>query len=327
MKHTFRWAAVTAAGVMALAMASAPASAAPRTVPADGADPVVHTAAATPRAQSAIERYWTPRRMAKAVPLDLIDLGKQRLGRVARGVPKVVPSGDALLGPLAANEPGGPWTGGGKVKTTSGRVFFTFQGRNASCSGNAVTSANKSVVMTAGHCVKMEGAFHTNWVFVPGYDNGARPHGTWSATKLLTTPQWQASEDLNYDVGAAVVAPNNGQRLTDVVGSQGVAFNQARGQQMYAFGFPAAAPYDGESLIYCSGRVFNDFLLSNDLGMTCDMTGGSSGGPWFLSFNESTGAGLQNSVNSFKYNFISTWMFGPYFGADAQRLYETAQAG
>jgi hypothetical protein len=54
-----------------------------------------------------------------------------------------------------------------------------------------------------------------------------------------------ASKDINYDVGAAAVNPLNGQNLTDVVGGQGIAFNQARGQNMYAFDYPAAAPYDG----------------------------------------------------------------------------------
>jgi V8-like Glu-specific endopeptidase len=187
-----------------------------------------------------------------------------------------------------------------------------------------VTSGNKSTVMTAGHCVKLEGSWHTNWAFVPAYDNGNRPHGTWTAKSTLTTPQWNASEDLNYDVGAAVVNPLNGASLTDVVGAQGIAFNQARGQRMYSFGYSAAAPYDGTKLIYCSGVVFDDFLLSNDLGMTCNQTGGSSGGPWFLNFNEGDGTGIQNSVNSFKYNFFPNWMFGPYFGADAQGVYNAA---
>jgi V8-like Glu-specific endopeptidase len=208
---------------------------------------------------------------------------------------------------------------------TEGRVFFTYQGRSASCSGTAVSSANKSVVITAGHCVKLGGTFHTNWVFVPGYDAGNRPHCTWVATSLLTTPQWNSSEDMNHDMAAAVVAPLNGQRLVDVVGGQGVAFNQGRRQQMYAFGYPAASPYNGSRLIYCSGRTFDDFLLSSDHGLTCNMTGGSSGGGWFLNFNESTGAGTLNSVNSFKYNFASYWMFGPYFGNDAQAVYTAAQ--
>ena len=227
--------------------------------------------------------------------------------------------------PAAFPSGGAQWTGGGKVGTTAGRVFFTYQGRQASCSGNAVTSGNKSTVITAGHCVKLDGAFHTNWVFVPGYNNGNAPFGTWTARATMATPQWVASEDINYDVGAAVVNQLNGQSLTDVVGAQGVAFNQARGQAMYAFGWPAAAPYDGTKMIYCSGTTFNA-LISDGIGMTCDMTGGSSGGPWFLSFNEASGTGTLNSVNSYKINFISIWMFGPYFGTDAQNLYNTAQA-
>lgn len=207
-------------------------------------------------------------------------------------------------------------------------MFFTYQGRTASCSGDAVTSTNKSTVVTAGHCVKLDGAWHTDWVFVPGYKDGDRPYGTWTASKTLSTPQWTASEDLNYDVGAAVVNPVDGKKLVDTVGGQGIAFNQARGQSMYAFGYPAAAPYDGSKLTYCSGTVIDDFLQSSDLGLDCDMTGGSSGGPWFLNFGESAGTGIQNSVNSFKYNlpFLSDYMFGPYFGTDAQNLYNTAQS-
>jgi V8-like Glu-specific endopeptidase len=263
-----------------------------------------------------VRAFWTAERMRTAQPLDLITVAPKALKDVPQGAPALIQS---------IPNGGGAWTGGGAVTKTAGRVFFTYQGRTASCSGDAVTSTNKSTVITAGHCVKLGGAFHTNWVFVPGYNNGNAPFGTWTAKSTMATPQWVASEDINYDVGAAVVNPLNGQSLTDVVGGQGIAFNQPRGRAMYAFGYPAESPYDGTKLIYCSGTVFNDFLLSNDIGMTCNQTGGASGGPWFLSFNEGTGTGIQNSVNSFKYNFISTWMFGPYFGADAQNLYNSAQ--
>jgi V8-like Glu-specific endopeptidase len=272
---------------------------------------------------------WTPEAMRSAIPLDRLlpraDASKLTQD-VRAGSPQVVQPTNSLLNdllPMVFPESGGPWTGAGAVKSTAGRVFFTFNGQRASCSGNAVTSGNKSVVMTAGHCVKLEGSWHTNWVFVPGYNNGNAPHGTWTARATFATPQWTASEDINYDVGAAVVNPLNGQRLTDAVGGQGVAFNQARGQNMYAFGWPAAAPYDGTQMIYCSGRTFNA-IISNGLGMTCDMTGGASGGPWFLNFNEGTGTGLVNSVNSYKINLVSIWMFGPYFGADAQGVYNAA---
>ncbi|WP_202869874.1 trypsin-like serine peptidase [Kribbella caucasensis] len=286
----------------------------------------VHRAAVTKAEQSTVSDYWTPERMRSAVPMDQLLKPRQRsAGLPAVGKPTtVLPTG--VVGPMAFPSGGAPWTGGGKIVATEGRVFFTYTGRTASCSGTAVTSGNESTVITAGHCVKLDGAFHTNWVFVPAYNNGSTPYGTWTAKKTYATPQWVASEDINYDVGAAVVNPLNGQNLTDVVGGQGIAFNQARGQNMYAFGYPAASPYDGSRLIYCSGSTFNA-LISEGIGMTCDMTGGSSGGGWFLQFSESTGAGIVNSVNSYKINFIPTWMFGPYFGTDAQNLYNTAQAG
>jgi V8-like Glu-specific endopeptidase len=289
--------------------------------PATAAKPSpVHEQATTLAEQAKVTDFWTPERMRSAVPIDRLLKPKQKLpATIAAGTPTAV-------GPTAFPSGGAQWTGGGKIVSTEGRVFFTYQGRTASCSGTAVTSANESTVITAGHCVKLDGAFHTNWVFVPAYNNGSTPYGTWTAKKTYATPQWVASEDINYDVGAAAVNPLNGQNLTDVVGGQGIAFNQARGQNMYAFGYPAAAPYDGSKLIYCSGATFNAFL-SNGIGMTCDMTGGSSGGGWFLQFSESTGAGIVNSVNSYKINFIPTWMFGPYFGTDAQNVYNAAQAG
>jgi V8-like Glu-specific endopeptidase len=279
----------------------------------------------------ALTTKWTPEAMRNAIPLDRL-LPKVDASKVThdvkQGAPQVVQptAAPAAVEPMAFPHAGGPWSGGGAVEKTAGRVFFTYQGRQASCSGNAVTSGNKSVVMTAGHCVKLEGAWHTDWVFVPAYDNGNAPFGTWTAKATMSTPQWEASEDINFDVGAAVVNPLNGQSLTDVVGGQGVAFNQARGQDMFAFGWPAADPYDGTQMIYCSGTTF-DALISDGIGMTCDMTGGSSGGPWFQEFDEGTGAGIQNSVNSYKINFIPTWMFGPYFGADAQGVYNAASAG
>jgi hypothetical protein len=269
-------------------------------------------------AQAAPKPFWTPDAMRAAVPMD-------SLVKAPAATPKDVAKGQSQIIQSIPNG-GGPWTGGGKVAQTAGRVFFLFNGQKASCSGDAVTSTNGSVVVTAGHCVKYQGTWHTQWTFVPGYDNGNAPYGQWTAKTTLTTPQWEASEDINYDVGMAVVNPLNGQRLTDVVGAQGIAFNQPKNQNMYTFGYPAAAPYDGTKLIYCSGTTFTDFLLTQDHGMSCNMTGGSSGGPWFLSFNEGTGAGVQASVNSFGYNFLPGYMFGPYFGTDAQNLYNRAQA-
>ncbi|MBT2505529.1 peptidase [Streptomyces sp. ISL-98] len=272
--------------------------------------------------------FWTAERMRSATPLDLLadTRGALKSRKAVKAVKAPEPgAAPTTVAPTAFPQAGGAWAGGGAVVKTSGRVFFSFQGRTASCSGNAVTSQNASTVITAGHCVKYQGSWHTNWVFVPAYNNGQAPYGQWSATKTFATDQWAASEDINYDVGAAVVAPLNGKKLTETVGAQGLQFNGGYNKPMYAFGFPAASPYDGTKLIYCSGNTSKDFLFSKDHSLACNMTGGSSGGPWFASFNETTGTGLQTSVNSFGYTFLPNRMFGPYFGDEAKAVYDKAQ--
>ena len=114
--------------------------------------------------------------------------------------------------------------------------------------------------------------------------------------------------------------------LASVVGAQGILFNGGYNKAMYAFGFPAAAPYDGTKLIYCSGNSGKDFLLSKDHGLGCNMTGGSSGGPWFDNFSESDGTGVQVSVNSFGYTGEKNAMYGPYFGSVIEGVYDAAQS-
>ncbi|WP_328299663.1 peptidase [Streptomyces sp. NBC_00435] len=281
-------------------------------------------------AERPAQGFWSAERMRAATPLDITAAP----GAAARTAPSttlrpttITPTAPVApaAAPTAFPQPGGPWTTGGAVVKTSGRVFFTFDGRNASCSGDSITSANGSTVITAGHCVKYQGAWHTNWIFVPGYENGNAPYGQWAATKTFATDQWVASEDMNMDVGLAVVAPLNGRTLSQTVGAQGIVFNGGYNKKMYAFGFPAAAPYDGTRLVYCSGNTGKDFLLTKDHSLPCNMTGGSSGGPWFQDFNEATGLGTQVSVNSFGYNFLPNRMFGPYFGNEAKAAYDKAQ--
>ncbi|GAA0340125.1 peptidase [Actinoallomurus spadix] len=278
--------------------------------------PAVHPMAASRTDRERLLRWWTPARMRRAHPLDTL------IAPAAARRP--VPGGRPAGTPASAPSTGAAWTSGGRVTQTTGRVFFTYSGRPASCSGNAVAGANQSTVITAGHCVRLDGAWHTDWVFVPGYHDGQAPYGKWTAARTLTTPQWEAHEDLDYDVGAATVDLLGGRTLTSVVGGQGIAFNQPRHRRMYAFGYPAQAPYDGSRLVYCSGRAKDD-TKSHDVGLTCDMTAGSSGGPWFLGFDARTGAGTQNSLNSFKYDADPNEMFGPYFGAAVKALYDKAQ--
>ena len=56
---------------------------------------------------------------------------------------------------------------------------------------------------------------------------------------------------------------------------------------------------------------------SQDQGLPCNMTGGSSGGGWITS-------GSLNSVNSFGYTGLRDVMWGPYFGSTIQSVYNAA---
>ncbi len=303
----------------------------------DGADDVAR-AAVSAAAQDRASTYWTPERLRSATPGDALLVGRDladATGDVVRGAEKVVrgtvakPGGGLLGTGLLADGGGELYTGGGAVVKTTGKVFFTLGGTNYQCSGSSVVAGSESLVQTAGHCLNEgPGAFATNFVFIPQYRDGAAPFGQFTATELFTTEQWRTEGDLDYDVGYAKVGTANGSTLADAVGAQGIGFNLERGAQMYAFGYPAAAPYDGSKLAWCHGTVAADPLGSSDQGLTCDMTGGSSGGPWFIDYDPAAGVGTLNSLNSFTYNLplFSGRMYGPYFGSVVQALYTTAAA-
>jgi V8-like Glu-specific endopeptidase len=318
---------VTAAGLAGPAVAA----------PSDRSSDVAHARAATTAAErEAVAAYWTPARMRAATPADVlaptVSPGEVSTADVAAGTvsvkPTAKPSGNGKPGGGGSGDgsvTGAEWTGGTAIVGTTGKVFFTLGGSNYVCSGSAVSSGNESVVLTAGHCLhEGPGDYATNFAFVPAYDDGARPYGTFVATDLFTTQQWAASGDFVYDVGYAVVAPVNGATLTDTVGSQGISFNASRTDFRYAFGYPAARPYDGSDLVHCAGTLKADPYGSDTLGMTCNMTGGSSGGPWLSGFSTTTGLGTLTSVNSYKYSIDKNSMYGPYLGSVAQQVYQAA---
>ncbi|WP_165308028.1 trypsin-like serine peptidase, partial [Agromyces binzhouensis] len=253
-----------------------------------------------------------------ATPADVLLAGKSAstpAAGVAAGAPVTYgkPAPAPEVTPMAANE---------SPVSNIGKVFFTLNGRNYVCSGNSVSSSNGSVVATAAHCVHSgKGKYATNWTFVPAYENGAAPYGQWVATSLTAPRQWTRGGDITYDTAFATVGQLAGKSLQATVGGTAISFNQARGLSYEAFGYPAAAPFNGQTLKSCAGTATADpYGQTQSQGIPCDMTGGSSGGPWFL------GNGAQNSVNSFGYNNIPNVMFGPYYGSVAQATYATAAA-
>lgn len=273
-----------------------------------------------------IVRYWTPDRAERARPRELEQNGPRD--------PQAKPGSGGSSG----GSTGAYWSGGGLVKKTTGRVLFTLSGTDYVCSGSVVADArlDASLVLTAGHCVfdEAKDVFATNWMFVPDYETGGTfncaltAYGCWTAQSLVTTAAWSNS-DFNEDYAFAIVRPGGKDGITQLdtaVGTQAITFTVSPvGQSIYAFGYPAAQKYNGQRLAYCNGTAIADAYGSTDGGLACNMTGGSSGGPWFTGFNPTTGAGTLTSVNSFKYRGLSTYMWGPFFDAYGASTYSAAQ--
>jgi hypothetical protein len=276
--------------------------------------------------------FWTPERRAAAIPLEITR------PTPARGKPGGGGGGGG--GGTPETVLGATWSGGGAVAKTTGRVFFQSGQWLYSCSGSAVQSQFGSLVVTAGHCVHEGngGSFYTtNWIFYPGYSNGADPTlGAWTATDLFTTTTWAtAPNGFADDLGlATVIGPSSGpsanKTLTQALAAVSatvptIAFTPAptNGTYYTAFGYPAGQKYKGGTLVYCQGPVTVGLDLESSLAVGCDMTGGSSGGPWFREFTNGSSMVI-NSLNSYGYSSLKGYMFGPMFDGGEQAAYTAA---
>jgi V8-like Glu-specific endopeptidase len=339
-----------AAAVPAFASTSAtsPAAVTPHASSASG-----HLTGSASEASAAAKRtvaYWTRARMLSAANGASVSVKSAKgahaapaiasgpAGRVGGTAPDQALKGPAVHIPAthgagvkpAYGSIGSPWLGSlyEPPATTTGRVFFTtHNGENWSCSGSTVNSAGKDSVITAGHCVfgslggEVPGeGWHTNWIFVPDYDNGYAPYGVWTARQLWIPTNYYNNQDEGDDIGGAVINTNvYGQHIVNVVGGQGMAWNYPNNEFVYDFGYPAGAPVNGAPQQYSTGSEFNWTGISSTMGLPCNFTGGSSGGPWLMSFNGEFG--YINGVNDFGYSTLPGYIFAAYFGNNAGSLY------
>ncbi|GLU46497.1 trypsin-like serine peptidase [Nocardiopsis ansamitocini] len=295
---------------------------APARAAADGV--VRQSAAVGEGAQEAVLDYWTPQRMASAVPRSL--MLQDVVGALPLSLPIPVEEGSTPQA-ASANSTGERWTSGGAIVKRTGKVYLTLDGADFTCSAAVVNSRNKDTVITAAHCLKDgKGSWAKNWIFVPGYDDGKEPYGRYSAREMLVAPEWSKNADDSYDFGMAVLnTGSGGAHVADRTGSLPIGFSERVASRVYSFGYPSSGSFKGRHLYYCSGATARDQKGTEGAGMRCTMTQGSSGGPWLKDFATSTGTGTVTSVVSFKYANDSRTQYGPRLGDDAKRLYNAAQ--
>jgi hypothetical protein len=269
---------------------------------------------ATAETAAQVARYWTPARMRAAHPLDLV-VDHEGRSRLRIGTP-------AVSSEAAASFVGVP-TPEVAPFSFNGRVFIRRGKLTGYCSGTAINSPTRQLVLTAGHCVNSgrEGGKRSVWSdyleFVPGYDGGRAPFGAFVARRdqVRAPRQWTKHGNPDFDLGAFLTRPNlEGANVADAVGGGAtIVTDLSRHQRFQTFGYPGETKF----MKKCDSPYTGDDRLSYflpgppTLGIRCRWAPGASGGGWMI------GAGFEiNGVNTYLHLNNQSHTFGPYFSAE-----------
>jgi V8-like Glu-specific endopeptidase len=210
--------------------------------------------------------------------------------------------------------------------STVGVLFFKQNGTDYRCSA---ASIGNNALWTAGHCVHDGSGTVDGWsenvVFAPAYEDGNTPFGTWSFYDLVTRVAWFSGGDFRFDIGGVILELNaSNQTVNDLVGSLGFAYNLNPNQHWFNIGYPVDSPFDGKSMQICAASFArNDPFYTSPIPMAmgCDMTPGSSGGPWIINFSGSPGnTNYINGNNSYRYTGLNEEIYSPYYSDAAKDL-------
>ncbi len=291
-----------------------------------------------------IKDHWKPGRMDKAE-----DNGK----RVPADVESA--SGASATGPepraVKARNVKTPYT---RNAAPAGKVFMDTPKGPMVCSGTVVKDprnpGKSNLVATAGHCVHSgrSGGWLRNIMFVPAYNNrglspaqvqsaqpqDVAPYGQWWGEWAQTSDYWiqkgaqSGGGGAQQDFAVLHVRPERpaGKSLEETVGAAvKINFRAPRTERfsgLSSYGYPAAPPYDGAKMYSCTdkpGRLTIDPSEPALYRIGCTMTGGSSGGGWFM--KGKGGKAELVSVNSIGPQ-PATWLAGPRLGPTAKNVFD-----
>ncbi|MFD3314333.1 trypsin-like serine peptidase [Streptomyces sp. NPDC058694] len=237
----------------------------------------------------------------------------------------------------------------------AGKVFFDSPEGTMVCSATVVQDpahpGKSNLVWTAGHCVHAgkKGGWYRNIAFVPSYNNDAMsaaelatatkeevaPYGLWWGDWAQTSDQWieqggaTGGDGASYDFAVIHVTPekgSGGKSLEETVGSAlPVDFNAPAVSEVgdiTATGYPAAKPFDGETMFQCADKPGRLSIAESQPTMYrigCTMTGGSSGGGWVAAGSD----GKPSLVSNTSIGPVTAgWLAGPHLGTEAKGIYD-----
>jgi hypothetical protein len=279
-------------------------------IPGLGAD----TAASRSEA-ARVESFWTPRRMRAAKPLEY-RVGPEGNGSLVAVTPPLLAGASSTTPTIVPNPEEPP-------NAVSGRIFLK-RGRLAGfCSGTAIDTPTRQLVLTAGHCVGSgperghRNIPSTFLEFVPAYNGGIAPFGAFVAIrgKVFAPKQWIRFGNPDFDMGAFLTNPNaEGVNVADAVGGGAkIAMDLDRHQQFQAYGYPE----ETRRMRTCPSPYLGDDPLTARLpgpptqAIRCHWLPGSSGGGWLIENGT-----MINGINTYLHFNENSHTFGPYFSQE-----------
>ncbi|KAA1429170.1 trypsin-like serine peptidase [Nocardioides antri] len=312
---------VLVSGTLSVATTTADAGAPTRkAATASSDDGAVLAAPAADATAREVRRYWTVERMAEAIPLDLLGPG---------GV--VDTASDPATETTAAKTAGRV-----RVPRTTGKLFFSDAGGNYVCSAATIRTRRRDQVITAGHCVHTgpdvgllaQPHFYRNFLFVPRYRHGRAPLGRWAGRNAWVFKGWAENGATRFDQAIIAFKRRDGRKLVNHVGGNEVVWGKrAKQRGVRIWGWPAQAPYDGETARRCDGRTTRSDAYADRGGDAvmhrCNLTGGASGGPWFLPKDRTRNTGRIFAVTS-RRDLVRPNLIAHPITRDIRRMIRTA---
>ena len=251
------------------------------------------------------------------------------------------------------------WGFGGDVQTAAGRILFEMgAGDFFICSGTAVTdgTSGRSVILTAAHCTydDVAKAFATNVMFIPNqdettgtatdFDCNNDPLGCWAPDNGVVETNWTTRtfpDNIPWDYAYYVVSDSgahsgngSGGALDAAAGTLPIDFlppyiddgDNTAGSLDFTHGLGYSGS-DDPNFMYCADHLTTEGP-DNWWLPKCELSGGSSGGPWVQPMDEATGSGSIISVNSWSYTRGKPGgMAGPFLsGTTAECVFDAAKS-
>ncbi len=285
---------------------AAPVSASP-TPGAPGAgtmavSPKVATTSATTWNAAAAAEFWTPARLASALPADAPKpvtqqpVTQQPVTQPAarsstRTAARTAARAAGVVADSVPNSSSIARSTHFSGASSTGIIFYASKDLTTHyCTASVVDSHYGNLIIMAAHCNP------GSWMaYVPKYQHGAakQPYGIWAVTKVFKDSHYTGTPATSdYDYAFAQVAKNaKGQTIQSVTGGNWLSHTPSYSMYVTALGYPKITADSADQAIRCHPNYPTQRLTGyRQMVLYCTgFWGGTSGGPWITYFNGNTG--------------------------------------